>query len=87
MLNTLMPHPARIGKNDHELPSAVRDSLSERPSNLDSLDEDERNILVSLETENTGEAKRGWGLDRLCCFRRKDQKFGELDKFDETGAV
>eukprot|EP01043_Picozoa_sp_COSAG02_P080736 COSAG02_NODE_19348_length_886_cov_1.223634_1_plen_125_part_01 len=29
-----------IGKNDHQLPVSVRDSFSERPSNLDSLDDD-----------------------------------------------
>jgi|AACY02.11.fsa_nt_gi hypothetical protein len=64
-----------IGKNDHQLPVSVRDSFSERPSNLDSLDDDcEVSKMVSLEALNSSDAeaeKKGW-LATLCCLRRRD---------------
>jgi len=48
----------QIGKNDHQLPAAVRESFSERPSNLDSMDEDsEVSKMVSLETFNSSEGE------------------------------
>lgn len=63
-----------IGKNDHQLPAPVRDSFSERPSNLDSLDDDsEVSKMVSLEAINSSDAdaeKPGW-LATLCCLRRR----------------
>ena len=77
-----------IGKNDHQLPATVRDSFSERPSNLDSLDDDsEVSKMVSLESLNSSDAeaeKRGW-LAILCCLRRRDGH-QELDRESEFDA-
>ena len=76
-----------IGKNDHVMPVAVRDSLSERPSNLDSMDEDsEVSKMVSLETFSSADGeKKGW-LEMLCCLRKRDGHV-ELDGFEERGSA
>ena len=77
-----------IGKNDHQLPATVRDSFSERPSNLDSLDDDsEVSKMVSLEAINSSDSeveKRGW-LATLCCLRRREGH-QELDRHSEFEA-
>jgi hypothetical protein len=81
----------QIGKNDHQLPAAVRESFSERPSNLDSLDDDsEVSKMVSLETINSSEAeKKGW-LASLCCLRRGDghHELGKAEgEYEERGSA
>ena len=87
----------KIGKNDHQLPSRVEDSFAERPSNLESLDDDSE--LAALDTTQASRvvpldaSKPSTATDAvwsaICsgnCFRRKTGH-KELQRFDATAAV